>query len=335
MKTEGHTVENKTLEWLLDKENPSVRYFTLRCLPGKTESGNDVLEARRAVMTCGMVTGILSGLEEGGYWGKPERFYTDKYKGTVWQMMILAELGADGSDPRIKKVIEFILANSQERYEGGFSYRRSEKAGGGLASGVIPCLTGNIVFSLIRLGYLEDERTQKGIDWICRYQRADDGIEKKPAGPPYDRYEMCWGRHSCHMGVVKSLKALAEIPEGRRSDEVKYKVKQLAEYLLMHRIHKKSHDPVKVSRPGWLKPGFPLMYQTDILEILGILTRLGYKDPRMDEAIDILRSKKTSNGRWKMENSFNGRMIKDIEKKGADSKWITMKAMEVLMGHDG
>jgi len=29
------------------------------------------------------------------------------------------------------------------------------------------------------------------------------------------------------------------------------------------------------------------MYQTDILEILGILTKLGYKDERMREAVDL------------------------------------------------
>jgi hypothetical protein len=327
-------IDNQTLGWLLEEENPSVKYFTLRCLFGKSEADHDVLETRQTVMTNGLVPAILSGQEEGGYWGVPDRFYNEKYRGTVWQMMILAELGADRSDPRIQKMVEFIFANSQERDEGGFSYRRSEKAGGGLACGVVPCLTGNMVWSLVRLGYLNDERTQKGINWICRYQRADDGTKKKPTGPPYDRYDMCWGRHSCHMGVVKSLKALAEIPEGHRSAEVQDKADQLAEYILVHRIHKKSHDTEKVSRPGWLRLGFPLMYQTDILEILGILTRLGHKDTRMGEAVDILRSKQNGNGRWKMENSFNGRMIKDIEKKGLESKWVTLKAVEVMMGQE-
>jgi hypothetical protein len=320
-----------TLDWLLEKDNPSVRYFTLRDLHKKPESDPEVIEAKQTIMTTGIVPAILAKQEEGGYWGQPDRFYTDKYKGTVWQMLILAELGADGNDPRIRKMVEFILANSQEKMEGGFSFRRSEKLGGGLASGVVPCLTGNVVFSLLRLGYFDDERTQKGIDWICRYQRADDGVAHAPGGPVYDRYEMCWGRHTCHMGVEKSLKALAEIPMARRSAAVKIKIEELAEYLLVHRIHKKSHDTEKVSRPGWLKFGFPLMYQTDILEILWILTSLGYKDPRMDEAVEILRTKQSGDGRWKLENSFNGRIIKDVEKKGMESKWVTERALGVLM----
>ena len=77
------------------------------------------------------------------------------------------------------------------------------------------------------------------------------------------------------MGVVKALKALAAIPVHKRSDDVKSTIDAAAEYLLIHHIHKRSHDLSRVSKPGWLRFGFPLMYQTDILEILGILTALG------------------------------------------------------------
>jgi hypothetical protein len=334
MKKPEESIDPTTLAWLLEKNNPSVRYFTLTDLLKKPEADPEVLEARHSIMTTGAVPAILGSQEEGGHWGAPERFYTDKYKGTVWQMLILAELGVDGNDPCIRKMVEFIFANSQEINEGGFSYRRSEKSGGGLANGIVPCLTGNMVYSLVKLGYLDDERTQKGIDWICRYQRADDGIEKAPAGGPYGRYEMCWGMHSCHMGVVKSLKALAEIPEEKRSGEVKAKVEQLTEYLLAHRIFKRSHDPEKIAKPGWLRLGFPLMYQTDILEILGILTTLGCKDSRMDEAIAMLRSKQTRENCWQLENSYNGRMIINIETKGAESKWITLKSLNVLKANN-
>ncbi|HUX97335.1 MAG TPA: hypothetical protein VMV47_16495 [Bacteroidales bacterium] len=330
MKKIEELTDNSTIEWLLEKENSSVRYFTLTHLLNKAESDKEVAEARKDIMTTGIVLSILSKQNEGGYWGDPERFYTDKYRGTVWQMMILAELGADGNNRQIQRMAEFILENSQELEDSGFSYRRSAKTGGGIASGVIPCLTGNMVWSLVKLGFIDDSRVKKGIDWICRYQRADDVVEKAPSGPPYDRYEMCWGKHSCHMGVVKSLKALAEIPEDKRDRVIRGKTGMLAEYFLVHRIHKKSHDPEKVSRPGWLKPGFPLMYQTDILEILDILTSLGYNDRRMDEAVGLLQAKQNKEKRWRLENSFNGRMIVNIEKKGSDSKWITLKALKVL-----
>jgi hypothetical protein len=222
------------------------------------------------------------------------------------------------------------MENSQDRKSHGFSIWVNAKTGGGRCSYVIPCLTGNLVYSLIKFGYLKDERIQNGINWITTYQRFDDGINKRPKGGSFDRLVMCWGKHSCHMGVVKTLKALAEIPVDQRNKEVKNTIEEGVEYLLKHRIYKRSHDLSRVSKPGWLRLGFPLMYQDDILEILGILIRLGYHDERMQEAIDVLISKQDGEGKWKLENTFNGRFQINIEQKGKPSKWITLNALKVL-----
>lgn len=46
-------------EWLLEKDNPSVRYFTLKDILGKEESDNDVRNARKEIMTSGIVPRIL------------------------------------------------------------------------------------------------------------------------------------------------------------------------------------------------------------------------------------------------------------------------------------
>jgi hypothetical protein len=100
--------------------------------------------------------------------------------------------------------------------------------------------------------------------------------------------------------------------------------------MLKHHIHKRSHDLGQVFKPGWLRFGFPLMYQTDVLEILGILTKLGYRDERMQEAVDLVASKQDKRGRWNLENAFNGRFQTNIEQKGKPSKWITLNALTVL-----
>ncbi len=317
------------VNWLLEEDNPSVRYFTLTELLGKPVNDSEVENAKNAIMNVGVVPRILSKQNEEGYWETPTAFYTAKYKGTVWQLMILAELGADGSDSRVRKACEFILANSQNA-EGGFSMHASAKTGGGRRSEVIPCLTGNMVWSLIRLGYLEDPRVQCGINWIATYQRFDDGEREALKGWPYDRFVMCWGKHSCHMGAVKALKALAEIPADKRTMEVEATIRNGSEHMLKHHIYKRSHDLSKVSKPGWLRFGFPLMYQTDALEVFGILTKLGYKDERMQETVDLVLSKQDAQGKWKLENTFNGRFQTNIERKGETSKWITLKALETL-----
>jgi len=324
------TLKAYPITWLLEDNNPSVRYFTLIDALEKAENDPEVRKTKEEIMKKGVVPKILAKQKEGGYWEDSQNFYTAKYKGTVWQIIILAELGADGKDSHIRKACEFILKNSQDPESNGFSIWVSAKTGGGRSSGVIPCLTGNLVYSLIKLGYLKDERVQNSINWITAYQKFNDGIKDTPKDWPYERLVICWGKHSCHMGVVKALKALAEIPVNQRNEEVKNTIEEGVEYLLKHHIYKRSHDLSRVSKPGWLRFGFPLMYQTDILEILGILTRLGYHDERMQEAIDLLISKQDNQGRWKLESTFNGRFQTNIEQKGKPSKWITLNALKVL-----
>jgi len=318
-------------DWLLEKNNPSIRYFTLRDILEKPENNLELQEARLGIMKAGLVPDILEKQKKEGYWEVPESFYTAKYKGTAWQLLILAELGVDVADTNIKKACEFILNISQDLESGGFAHSASAKKGGGRHSEVIPCLTGNMVWSLIRLGYLDESRVQRAIKWITSYQRFDDGIQESLKGWPYDRLKAaCFGKHTCHMGAVKTFKALSEIPENKRTADIKKTIEKSTEYILKHHIYKRSHDLNQVAKPGWLKFGFPLMYQTDALEILGILTQLGYRDERMQEAIDVLISKQDDQGRWKLENTFNGRFQVNIEQKGEPSKWITLNALKVL-----
>jgi len=317
-------------DWLLEEDNPSVRYFCLTDILERPETDPHVRRTKDTIMEVGIVPKILAKQENGGYWGTAKDFYVrSKYKGTVWQLIILAELGAKGNDARIRKSCEFILEHSQDCESGGFSYR-SAPDGGGTHSAILPCLTGNMVWSLVRFGYLEDHRVQHGIDWIVKYQRFDDGVEKAPKGWPYAKYEQCWGKHTCHMGVVKALKALAGIPPNKRSHEVQDMVAKAAEFMLEHHIHKRSHDLRRVAKAEWLQFGFPLMWQTDALEIMGILTRLGYRDKRMQEALDLVISKQDGQGRWELESTFNGRFQTNIERKGRPSKWITLNALKVL-----
>jgi hypothetical protein len=318
-------------EWLLEENNPSVRYFTLRDILEKSEHDGEMQEAKKDVMKNGVVPAILKKQKQQGFWEEPERFYTAKYQGTVWQLLLLAELGADKTNENVRKACEFILNNSQDPESGGFAHSSSSKKGGGRHSEVIPCLTGNMVYSLIRLGYLDDPRLKQGINWITTYQRFDDGDQPAIKGWPYDRLKAaCLGKHTCHMGAAKTLKALAEIPDKKRTAAVKQTIEQGAQYFLLHHIFKSSHDLKKIPKPGWLKFGFPLMYQTDALEILGILTTLGYHDERMQEAVDIVVSKQDSAGRWKLENTFNGKYFVNIEQKDKPSKWMTLKSITAI-----
>jgi hypothetical protein len=317
-------------DWLLEKENPSVRYFTLIDILDKPENIPEVQQAKREIMQYGIVPDILRKQRDPAYLKTYPKFYTGKYKGLVWQLIVLAEMGAEANS-QITEQCEYLLNNSQETEDGGFAMNTAAKKGGGRITEVIPCLTGNMVWSLIHFGYLDDPRLQKAIDWLTRYTRFNDGVEDNPQNPPYDRYEMCWGKHTCFMGVVKALKGLCAIPQEKRTSDISDTINKAVEFLLVHHIFKHSHDLSKISKPGWLKLSFPLMYQTDVLEILDILTELGIADGGMDDAINTVLSKQDNTGRWRTENTSNtDRLLIPSEHKGEQSKWITLRAMRVI-----
>jgi len=102
------------------------------------------------------------------------------------------------------------------------------------------------------------------------------------------------------------------------------------EFLLAQHIFKKPPELNEISRKEWLNFGFPLMWNIDLIEILGILGKLGVRDGRMDKAIELVLSKQGNNGRWKQENRFHGRFITSIEPNKRDSKWVTLNAMRAL-----
>ena len=104
-----------------------------------------------------------------------------------------------------------------------------------------------------------------------------------------------------------------------------------AEFLLSHDLTTANFPYTERISSTWFKFGFPLSYWSDILETTEVLVDLGYgKDPRLGKVFQLILSKQDDQGRWKLENSLNGKMWVDIERKGQPSKWITLRALRVL-----
>lgn len=76
-------LNSNPIDWLLEKDNPLVRYFALTELLDKPFSNNAVKSAKDEIMKIGSVPKILSKQNEKGYWMGPDRFYSSKYKGAV------------------------------------------------------------------------------------------------------------------------------------------------------------------------------------------------------------------------------------------------------------
>ena len=114
--------------WLLEENNPTVRYLTLLNLLGKSEDEGELKKAKESIMTQGAVPKILEKQAPSGYWISLKDFYVKtKYKGTVWSLILLAELWADRKDERIRKACEIVLDLSQDRESGGFGYREKKQ----------------------------------------------------------------------------------------------------------------------------------------------------------------------------------------------------------------
>ena len=322
-------ISDPVVNWLLEEENPSVRYFTLTGLLAVPESDPVAINTYKSIFTSGPIPKILEKQNPGGYWEEPENFYVRrKYRGTVWTLLLLAELGVNGGNENVRRAAEFLFNYVQDADSGAFTYRNHN--GVPEPSATIPCLTANMTWCLFRFGYLDDPRLQKAVNWLSTYLRFDDGQSKPPQVYPYNRFENCWGSHTCMSSVVKTLKALSLIPPGKRSGNVNQTISNGAEFILKHHLFRRSHNLTINANSSWLQLGFPLMWKPDVLEMLSILLDLGYMDNRMQDAVDVIRSKKNPYGKCILESTYNGRFQVRIESQGKPSKWITLKARSVL-----
>jgi len=324
------------LPWLLetDTAQPAVRYFTLRDILGFDADDKELKKARASIMSTGPVPAILAAQEPDGYWVKPGPGYSPKYRSTVWQIIFLAQLGADGTDPKVRKACEYVFDHSIARH-GGLTHN-------GIPSGFIHCLSGNLGAALADLGWLNDIRLQKALEWQARTITGEgladslskDAVEHYYAYTPGPTF-VCGPNAglSCGWGAVKAMLALGKIPAPDRTNRVNNAISQGTEFLLSHDIVSADYPFGFGDRPSssWYKFGYPIGYVADVLQNLEALTVLGQiNDAKCKEALEFVTNKQDAQGRWKMEYSLNGKMWADIEKKGKPSKWITLRALRVL-----
>ena len=339
---------NKDLiDWLLEKGNPSVRYLTLTQLLEKDENESDVIEAKSAISEYTSVKRIFSKQKEGGYWENPDTPYLPKYKSTYWQIMIFSQLGLSIENDNVRKACEFIFKFQHE--DGGFTIFKEEGVAREylwwrkrqeekrkpvppfdnwsrqiIKENEITCLTGNLVLSFFRLGYKNDFRIKKAIQWLIRVQNSDGGWLC-----PYWRAHIK-DKHSCFVGTIAPLDAFSEIPENQRTDEMKKCIEKSAEFFLMHRLYKADHHNFEVISPYWLNFNFPVFWY-DILRGLLVLTKLGYaRDERIQDAANILFKKQTEHGQWNLDKTPGGRMHASFGKVGEPNKWVTLNVLRVF-----
>lgn len=333
-------VSRDTVDWLLEEKNPSVRYFTLLNILGARASDGEVVEAKKRIMAEGAVAKILSRQNRNGSFLTegmkkkcttiaPRSGYQPKYKGTIWQAIFLAQLGADPKGPGIKRLCEYILDTN---YLPGCQIIGLHVLRSRPGDYTMPCYVGNMVWALSKLGYYRDERVQKSIKWLLKYQRFDDGDFKTPDEWPYrGRRDRCFGKHSCYIGCTQALKAMTVIPEKDRNRDVHMLIKKGIDFVLLHEVYKRSRSKKEPIRKEYGLLTFPMTYYDDLLGILETLLFFGVKDKAVDEAVKFILRKRRRNGRWLLEKTVgSSSMFAKYGEKGEESKWITYRAINVL-----
>ncbi len=318
-----------------DAANPGPRLLALRELLHRPADDPEIAAAQRAAMESGPVPAILAAQNPEGWWVKPGSGYGPKYTGTVWSVMFLAQLGADGRDPRVRAGCDYILDHSRAP-NGGFS-------ADGKHTGLVHCLQGNLCAALLDLGFGGDPRLDAALDWMARSVTGEGIAPATETNAPVRYYRSgnsgpgfaCSANNHepCAWGAVKVLWALGKVPETSRMPAMLAAIRTGVEFLL-------SRDPAVADYPhpyapkpsgSWFQFGYPLGYVTDLLQNLEALTALGHgSDARVRNAVDLVLAKRDAQGRWSMTYSYNGKMWADVEQKGKASRWVTLRALRVL-----
>jgi hypothetical protein len=325
------------IPWLLEPDNPAARYLTLRYLLDRPPDDPEVRAALIDDHRRGPIPVILDAMHPDGYWVKPGAGYGPKYQSAVWSLIALAQLGARADqDERIARACEYTLDHAL--VQGRFTFN-------GTVSGSADCLHGNLCVALLDLGY-DDPRLEMAFDWMAR------SVTGEGVAPASDRHApvryhagkcgpgfACGANDKlpCAWGAVKVMLAFAKLPIERRTPLIERAIAQGIDFLL-------AVDPATAAYPtgyaekpsgNWWKFGFPVFYVTDLLQIAEALTGLGLSsDPRLENALAIIREKQDDQGRWPLEYHYNGKTWVEFGRKGQPSKEVTIRALRVLKAVD-
>lgn len=348
---ESVEVDSSFVHCLAGAGDWALRFKVLRDLLDYPPDHPDVVEAREKIPHQPWVAATLKVHNGDGTWGGRFHFY-QKYRGTSWVLLHLSEVGAPPDLEPIRLGIDHLLKTARPvKALKGIEGRRFD----GCEQGVywrypIACLTAHMAAVLSRGGCARHPVT-RGALAACRHlfdpeegfgcQVIDHSLQPR-----------------CMMTVPKVLKAFLAVPPQQRSPEDRAVIRQLVSLLKKFDLYRyvpaqlntwydwaysASAAERRAAKPQWIEQGragprkekagwtrfsFPHGYNSDVLEVLLLLGEAGVeRDEVIDRGLEILLSKRSSRGMWKMVGGLNGKMWADIDQKGKPSPWITYRSL--------
>ena len=316
--------KEQTHQWLLEKDNPTVRYLTLKNLVRLEKDDPELKKAHKESIKSGVIAKILSKMKPEGYWVKEGAGYSPKYKSTVWSLIALSQIGAKvKDDPRIKKASEYYLDHAF--CEGDFiSYN------GGYVSYKIDCLQGNMCAALTDLEF-SDKRIGKVFNFLTAKILNIEDTKGKLKPLFYCKYN---DDLSCAWGATKVMLAFSKLPKNKLTPIMKKAIEKGSQFFLDLDLVLANFPTRNSSAPNkaWWKLGFPVFYITDILQVTEALINLGYKKhPKVKKAIEFILEKQNKEGSWNLEYNYKGKTWVNWGETGKPNKWVTYRVLKALI----
>ena len=308
------------LDWLLDSD-PAIRWQVLRDLVGAPSAA--VVAERARIANEGWGARLLALQGEDGQWAGGACFPAEGWRrsenqGQPWTstlptLQLLCDFGIDPSDARVRRAVALVKDGC-----------RWEHAGQPFFSGEVePCINGRTVGLGIYFDHEVDGLVARLLDeqladggWNCE---AENGSVRSSFATTVNVLEGLLAHERATGGSTRSIAA-------RRRGE---------EYLLERRLMRRKSSG-EVVNPAWLQFSFPTRWHYDVLRALDYFRSTGEApDSRIDEAIDLVRSKRQADGTWLLERTHPGKVHFALEDgDGRPSRWNTLRALRVLRWYE-
>jgi len=308
------------LDWLLDSD-PAIRWQALRDLAGAPA---DVVAAERArVATDGWGARLLARRDPDGQWAGGACFPArDRLPGTPGQpwtstlptLALLCAFGLDPESAAAREAVALVRENC-----------RWEHAGQRFFDGEVePCINGRTVALGSYFGEDVDGVVRRLLD-----EQLDDGGWNCEAENGSTRSSF-----DSTINVIEGLLAHERATGGEPA--VAAARRRGEEYLLERSLFRR-RSTGEVVVPGYLQFSFPPQWHYDVLRALDHFRDVGgTPDPRLAEAVELVRGRRQPDGTWPQEFTHPGAVHFELEDgDGRPSRWNTLRALRVLRWVDG